>query len=431
MAKIILHPPVDKQKLLLQRPSSRKVDDKRILKIFSDVRKKGDAALRHYTRLFDKVTPERIKLNPSEIKKAEKEVPALLKQSIHKAYRAIRTFHEKTFIGKRISSVKTHPGITAWKKFVPLHTVGLYIPGGNAPLFSTVLMLGIPAQLSGCNKVVLCSPPSFSGKIHPAILFAARLCGIEEIYACGGVQAIAAMTLGTTVIPKVQKIFGPGNAWVTRAKWLAWSHFGVPMDMPAGPSEILVIADAFANPEWVAADLLSQCEHGPDSQAILLTTSEKLIREVKAAATHQLKKLPTGVFAKKSWKNSRLILLGSLQECVEWSNSYAPEHLHIHIQNYEKIAGEIINAGSVFLGKYCTESIGDYISGPNHTLPTSGFARSFSGISVESFMKTITFQQVSQSGLKHVAEHVIRMALAENLPAHAASVKIRINGKTI
>lgn len=427
MAQIILYPERENWEKLIQRPSSRIVDDKVIEKIFIDVERNGDEALKHYTKLFDKIDLQKNVLEvEEEIEKIEHMIDDKLKTAIKIAYENIFKFHKETILVNS-SVVETTVGVKAWRKLVPIESVGLYIPGGNAPLFSTLLMLAIPAKIAGCQNIVVTTPPSKDGSVHPAIVYTAYICGIKRIFLCGGAQAIAALAIGTETIPKTYKIFGPGNAWVTRAKQWAFQYYNVALDMPAGPSEVLVIADDSANPKFVAADLLSQCEHGPDSQSILVTDSKDILEKVKIEAQNQLEQLPTKTFAKASWENSLLILFENLDQCIEFSNYYAPEHLIIQTRDGDNLVDKVRNAGSVFLGHWSPEVLGDYITGPNHTLPTSGYARVYSGISVESFMKAISFQVVDISALRELSFYVITMAETEGLPAHANAVKIRLN----
>ncbi len=427
MARVILYPKKNNWEKLIKRPSNRVADDKVIEKIFLDVKRDGDKALKYYTRLFDKVDLQRIVIDvEKEVKKVEPRINSKLKTAINTAYKNIFKFHKKTICLNNVI-VETAGGVKAWKKFVPIESVGLYIPGGSAPLFSTLLMLAIPAKIAGCQKIVVVTPPTKDGTVHPAILYSAHVCGIDRIFLCGGAQAIAALAIGTETIPKTYKIFGPGNPWVTRAKQWASQYYNVALDMPAGPSEVLVIADNSANPRFIAADLLSQCEHGPDSQAILVTNSKDILEAVRVEAENQLRELSTKTTAKVSWKNSLLILFKDLEQCIEFCNYYAPEHLIIQTRDYHAVADKIRNAGSVFLGRWSAEAFGDYITGPNHVLPTSGHARAYSGISVESFMKAISFQVLKSSALKKLSSHIITMAEAEGLPAHANAVKVRVN----
>lgn len=329
-------------------------------------------------------------------------------------------------IVNKVEKIETMPGVSCWRKSIPIEKVGLYIPGGSAPLFSTVLMLGIPAQIAGCKEVILCTPPGKEEEINPAILYTAAICGIKKIYRVGGAQAIAAMAMGTEIIPKVDKIFGPGNQFVMLAKQLV-SLSGIAIDMPAGPSEVLIIADDSANPEFIAADLLSQAEHGPDSQVILVSTSKKLIESANKELVTQLKTLPRKVITAKALANSRAILLKSLDDAISFSNLYAPEHLILSCSNAERIAEEVINAGSVFIGNYSPESAGDYASGTNHTLPTNGYARAYSGVSADSFVKKVTFQKITPDGLLNLGPSIKIMAEAEQLEGHKNAVTIRMN----
>jgi histidinol dehydrogenase len=429
MAKILLYPSIKQWEKVCIRPSKNKTDEKLIKNIFSKVRLNGDEALIHYTRQFDKVHLSGLSLHRIEIQKAAKKISPQLKNALKRAYDNIHRFHAQTFKNEKGLRVVKSDGLKAWRESKPISKVGLYIPGGNAPLFSTVLMLCIPAHIAGCEELVICTPPSKEGGIHPAMAYAFELCGVEKVFLCGGTQAIAAMAYGTESVPKVYKIFGPGNAWVTAAKMYALQQGLVAIDMPAGPSEVLVIADEFAKPDWVAADLLSQCEHGPDSQAILLTTSENFAKAVQKAARGQLLSLPENSFAHLSWKNSVLAVVKNTEECIRLSNIYAPEHLIIQSKDVDLLRKKVMNAGSVFLGPWSTEPLGDYITGPNHTLPTAGHAAAWTGISVESFMKSITFQEVTNHGIQRLGTHAMEMALAEGLPAHAQAIKIRLISK--
>jgi histidinol dehydrogenase len=425
MIKTISYPKIDEWTKLQQRPA---VDQSSLFEIaediFNDVQINGDFAVSKYSQQFDgfKYSSSSIELN--YITNAECKIPASLKESIQRAYQNIYKFHASQV--EAIQKIETTMGVTCWRESRPINKVGIYIPGGSAPLFSTVLMLGIPAKIAGCKEVVLCTPPDINGEVNPLILYAANLAGIQKIYAVGGVQAIAAMALGTESIPKVDKIFGPGNQYVTAAKQFA-QVFGTAIDMPAGPSEVLVIADDSCDPEFVAADLLSQAEHGADSQVILLSDNKRVIDEVNAALQEQLEKLSRKEITAKALQNSRAILLESIDECIIFSNSYAPEHLILAIRNAEEKIEKIQSAGSVFLGNYSCESLGDYASGTNHTLPTNGFARSYSGVSVDSFVKKITFQSVSEVGLENIGPSVEMMAEAEQLMAHKNAVTIRLN----
>lgn len=392
--------------------------------ILKEVRTNGDKAVIEYEERFDKVKLESLAVSEAEIKEAEKEVPIELKVAILLAQRNIYTFHKKQkFEGKK---VETMEGVTCWQKAVGIEKVGLYIPGGTAPLFSTVLMLAVPAKIAGCKEIVLCTPPNKEGKINPAILYAAQVAGVSKIFKAGGVQAIGAMAYGTESVPKVYKIFGPGNQYVMAAKQQVAMH-DVAIDMPAGPSEVEVIADETANPAFVAADLLSQAEHGVDSQVVLITTSEKLLDEVEYEVQHQLSRLPRWQIAEKSLANSKLILVKDMDEVIELTNEYAPEHLIIETKNYMELAERVVNAGSVFLGSYTPESAGDYASGTNHTLPTNGYAKAYSGVSLDSFIRKITFQEISREGIQNIGPAIEVMAAHEQLDAHKNAVTFRLN----
>ena len=391
--------------------------------IINRVRAGGDRVVMEYEAVFDKAELTSLAVTSAEIEEAEKEVPIELKAAIYLAKRNIETFHSaQRFEGKKVDTME---GITCWQKAVAIEKVGLYIPGGTAPLFSTVLMLAIPAKIAGCKEIVLCTPPDKNGKVHPAILFAARLAGVSKIFKAGGVQAIAAMAYGTESIPKVYKIFGPGNQYVTAAKQLV-SLRDVAIDMPAGPSEVEVLADESANPVFVAADLLSQAEHGVDSQAMLVTTSEKLQTEVVYEVERQLGYLTRRDIAEKSLANSKLILVKDMEEALELTNAYAPEHLIIETKDYMEVAGQIVNAGSVFLGAFSPESAGDYASGTNHTLPTNGYAKAYSGVSLDSFIRKITFQEILPSGMSAIGPAIEVMAANEHLDAHKNAVTVRL-----
>ena len=392
--------------------------------ILKEVRMNGDKAVLEYEARFDKVKLESLAVTPEEIKEAELQVPIELKVAILLAQRNIYTFHKKQkFEGKK---VETMEGVTCWQKAVGIEKVGLYIPGGTAPLFSTVLMLAVPAKIAGCKEIVLCTPPNKEGKINPAILYAAQVAGVSKIFKAGGVQAIGAMAYGTESVPKVYKIFGPGNQYVMAAKQQVAMH-DVAIDMPAGPSEVEVIADETANPAFVAADLLSQAEHGVDSQVVLITTSEKLLNEVEYEVQHQLSRLPRWEIAEKSLANSKLILVKGMDEAIELTNEYAPEHLIIETQNYMELAEKVVNAGSVFLGSYTPESAGDYASGTNHTLPTNGYAKAYSGVSLDSFIRKITFQEINREGIQNIGPAIEVMAAHEQLDAHKNAVTVRLN----
>ncbi len=390
--------------------------------IMQAVKLEGDVAVLRFTEQFDHAKLAYLQVDAREILDAEWQISEELKDAIYQAAQNIDKYHRSQLHIEQ--AVDTMPGVRCWRKSLPIERVGLYIPGGTAPLFSTVLMLGIPARIAGCENVVLCTPPDSDGTIHPAILFAAQVAGIRHIYKAGGAQAIAAMTYGTQEIPKVDKIFGPGNQYVTAAKQMAQLE-GVAIDMPAGPSEVLVIADENAPAAFVAADLLSQAEHGPDSQVVLVTWSEPLIQAVQMEVANQIAALPRKDVAKQALLNSKIFLVKDADEAIDLSNAYAPEHLILAIEKPETLAEKVRHAGSVFLGYYTPESAGDYASGTNHTLPTNGFARSYSGVSVDSFVKKVTFQQITQEGLENLGPIVETMATAEHLDAHAYAVKVR------
>lgn len=395
-----------------------------VQKVLDEVRTQGDEAVKKYGEQFDKVKISDLLVSETEINEAETLVDAELKQAILIAKNNIEKFHEaQKFNGNRI---ETTTGVTCWQKAVAIEKVGLYIPGGSAPLFSTVLMLAIPAKIAGCKEIVLCSPPNKVGKLHPAILYAAKIAGVSIIAKVGGIQAIAAMAYGTESVPKVYKIFGPGNQYVTAAKQLV-SLKEVAIDMPAGPSEVEVIADKNANPEFIAADFLSQAEHGPDSQAILVTTSEEIVEPVVKAVQEQLEKLPRKEITEKALLHSRIIVLKDDAEVIRFTNQYAPEHLIIQTNNYDFISDQITNAGSVFMGAYTPESAGDYASGTNHTLPTNGYARSYSGVNLDSFIKKITFQEITKEGIRNLGNTIEVMAAGEQLDAHRNAVTIRLS----
>jgi len=396
--------------------------------ILDDVKRRGDCAVKEYCKKFDHVELTQLQVSEQEIADAEKLIPVELKNAIHIAKTNIEKFHR----AQKIESprIETSPGVICWQKAVAIEKVGLYIPGGTAPLFSTVLMLAVPAKIANCKEIILCSPPNKEGKIHPAILYAATISGVDKIFKAGGAQAIGAMAYGTESIPKVYKIFGPGNQYVTLAKQLV-SLRDVAIDMPAGPSEVLVIADKTANPCFVAADLLSQAEHGIDSQSVLVTDSVELANDVISEIEIQLEALPRKEIAAKSLANSLIIVLESWDEIINLTNRYAPEHLIIETQNYNEIAEQIINAGSVFLGHYSPESAGDYASGTNHTLPTNGYARAYSGVNLDSFMKKITFQEITKEGILNLGETIQVLAEYEELQAHKNAVTLRIQHCTM
>jgi histidinol dehydrogenase len=422
--KIIEYPDQIELEKLLERPSFNLHKlEKSVKHILKLVQNKGDKALMELTQKFDKVKLGELCILKSTIDNSERLLDTELKNAIKIAALNIAKFH-KVQIPEDVS-IETMKGIKCWQKTVPIEKIGIYIPGGSAPLFSTVLMLAIPAQLAGCNEVVLCTPPNKNGEINPAILYAAKISGVSEIFSCGGAQAIAAMAYGTESIPKVDKIYGPGNQFVTAAKQIVSSQ-GVAIDMPAGPSELMILADDFANPEFIAADLLSQAEHGPDSQVILVTTNNTIAENTLKCVNEQLKDLPRKEIAKQSLKSGSIILVQDKQKMIEISNKYAPEHLIVSTKNYSELAQKVTQAGSVFLGNYTPESLGDYASGTNHTLPTNGFARSYSGLNMDAYYKKITFQESSKQGLEVIGPFVETMANAEQLEAHKNAVSVRL-----
>ncbi len=423
--RIYRNPPKETWQELSQRPQLElEFLDSVVRNVLNRVKKSGDNALRDLTLQFDKASIENLQVTDLEIKEAVNTVPAGLQQSIRTAAANIEKFHSAQ---RRDSDpVETMPGVSCWRRSVAIDKVGIYIPGGSAPLFSTVLMLGIPAKLAGCREVVLCTPPDASGNISGAILFSAQLVGITKIFKVGGAQAIAAMAYGTQSIPKVYKMFGPGNQYVTKAKQLVTEE-GLAIDMPAGPSEVLIMADDSSNPSFVAADLLSQAEHGEDSQVMLVVNSETLIEPIQTEIEKQIQSLPRKSIAERSLVNSRVILFEDPNEAIAFVNEYAPEHLIINTQNVDDIVSQITNAGSVFLGNYSPEAMGDYASGTNHTLPTNGYAKAFAGVSLESFMKHITYQQLTKEGMKALGPAVEMMADAEQLTGHRMAVRIRLD----
>ncbi len=423
MIKEYLYPEKSTWKTLVERPVlDNSLLKETVAKVLETVKQNGDEAIKQYTLQFDGVALESFVVSEAEIASAIDLLNSDLKNAIKQAASNISLFHKSQISAVQV--VETMPGISCWRKSVSIEKVGVYIPGGTAPLFSTILMLGIPAQIAGCKEVILCSPPDKNGHLHPAILFAANLVGINRIYKIGGVQAIAAMAFGTETITQVYKIFGPGNQYVTCAKQLIQQE-GIAIDMPAGPSEVCVLADETANPAFVAADLLSQAEHGIDSQAILVCTSKQLAKNVKLEVEKQLGQLSRKHIAEKALLNSKIIVLESIDDAIELVNDYAAEHLIISCANDELIADKIINAGSIFLGNYSPESVGDYASGTNHTLPTNGFAKAYSGVSVDSFVKKITYQKLTLQGLQNIASTVEIMAAAEGLDAHKNAVVLR------
>lgn len=426
--KTYLYPPKSAWPTLLARPAldTAQLEDA-VIGILDDIRATGDAAVKKYTAQFDGVELSDLQVSKEELLRAESLLTNELKAAIRTAQRNIETFHAQQVVQPAV--IETMPGVRCWRKNVGIEKVGLYIPGGTAPLFSTVLMLGVPARLAGCKEIVLCSPPNRDGQIHPAILFAAQLVGVTKIFKAGGVQAIGAMAYGTETVPQVYKIFGPGNQYVTAAKQRV-SRAGTAIDMPAGPSEVLVCADESASPAFVAADLLSQAEHGADSQVVLVAFTETFVTRVQQELELQVARLPRAEIARKALDNSMAIVVAGYDEAVELINAYAPEHLILSVQAVENMAEQIINAGSVFMGNFTPESVGDYASGPNHTLPTNGHARAYSGVSLDSFVKKITFQQVSQEGLAILGPVVEEMAIAEELVAHQQAVRIRLEASS-
>lgn len=422
--QIIKYPSKENWADILTRPTFDTTSLNDIVKnVLDDVKLKGDVALKEYGLKFDKVHVENLLVSSREFDEAESLVSDQLKKAINEAKANIEIFHSAQKL--EIRKIETTAGVTCWQKSVGIEKVGLYIPGGTAPLFSTVLMLAVPAKIAGCREIVLCTPPDKNGNVNPAILYAAKVAGVDKIFKLGGVQAIGAMAYGTESVPKVYKIFGPGNQYVMAAKQLV-SLRDVAIDMPAGPSEVQVIADASANASFVAADLLSQAEHGADSQVILTTTSEILINGVLSELEKQLAVLPRREFAEKALNNSKLILLQNEKEIIEMTNDYAPEHLIIETENYMQIAEQIVNAGSVFLGHYTPESAGDYASGTNHTLPTNGYAKAYSGVNLDSFVKKITFQEITKSGIQQLGQTIETMAENELLFAHKNAVTLRL-----
>jgi histidinol dehydrogenase len=422
--RTIFHPERSSWESLCSRPALERADlEASVKSILDTVKQDKDIALFYYSKKFDGVEIENLKVTSDELELASSLVPDTLKKAIETASANLRKFHLAQI--REEPSVETSKGVICQRKSIAIEKVGLYIPGGSAPLFSTVLMLGIPAKIAGCREIILCTPTEKNGKVNPLILYTAGCLGLTQIFKAGGAQAIAAMAYGTETIPKVYKIFGPGNQYVTKAKELIQQD-GIAIDMPAGPSEVLVVADRFSNPEFIAADLISQAEHGPDSQVLLLTDDREITDKVKTEIENQLQNLPRKEIAIKALGNSMLVVLPSLEDCMIFSNIYAPEHLIINTKNCYELADKVINAGSVFLGSYSCESAGDYASGTNHTLPTNGFARNFSGVSVESFQKNISFQELSADGIRELGPVIELMAEAENLEGHKNAVSIRL-----
>jgi len=414
--------PAQRQEWLSRPVLDTSMLEQKVADILRTVRDGGDEAVRHFTLQFDKVAPETLQVSEEEL--AQVEVDIALRDAIHQAHRNIEAFHRTQY--QAMEAVETMPGVRCWRKAVAIEKVGLYIPGGTAPLFSTLLMLGIPAKLAGCKEIVLCSPPDAQGRLHPAILYAAKVVGVTKIYKAGGVQAIGAMAYGTETIPAVYKIFGPGNQYVTCAKQLIQKD-GIAIDMPAGPSEVAVYADENANPEFVAADLLSQAEHGPDSQVVLVCLSSRIAELVQDAVQRQLALLPRADVAARALASSRLFIAKGAGQAMDLLNEYAPEHLILACDDAAELAGKVVNAGSVFIGHFSPESVGDYASGTNHVLPTNGYARAYSGVSLDSFVKKITFQQLTREGIRGIGPAVVEMAESEGLRAHANAVRVRMS----
>ena len=423
MKKIVL-PPEENWNELCRRPAIASNDlENAVRSIIARVRSEKDKALHYYSAKFDSAPSGDLQITSDEIRESESQLSQSLKNAINIAKKNIENFHSAQLLSEPV--IETFKGVRCWRKNVAIEKVGLYIPGGSAPLFSTLLMLGIPAKLSGCDEIIVCTPAGRDGKVSPLILYTAKLLGISEIFKVGGAQAIAAMAYGTETIPKVYKIFGPGNQYVTKAKELVQQD-GVAIDMPAGPSEVLVIADRQADPVFIAADLLAQAEHGPDSQVIMLTDDQEFMDVVEKEVEKQVALLPRKDIALKALENSKLIFLPTINDCLSFSNLYAPEHLIINLTDPDTVAGSIKNAGSVFLGKFSCESAGDYASGTNHTLPTNGFAKSYSGVSVESFIKKITFQKINAEGIRNLGPTIELLAEAESLEGHKNAVTVRL-----
>lgn len=422
---IYRYPTQDAWAKIVERPhKDLKTLRQTVSSVLDAVRQEGDEAIRSYEQQFDHVSLGNLQVSDEELEEAESLVSPELKEALLLAHENIRRFHEaQRFEGKHI---ETQPGVTCWQKAVAIEKVGLYVPGGTAPLFSTVLMLATPARIAGCKEIVLCSPPNKEGKLHPAILVAARIAGVHKIFKMGGVQAIGAMAYGTESVPKVSKIFGPGNQYVMAAKQAVSLH-DVAIDMPAGPSEVAVIADETSHPRFVAADLLSQAEHGTDSQVVMITDSESVIKKVTDEVKLQLRQLPRAELAAASLEHSCIVLVNHLAEAIDFSNAYAPEHLILATDHYAELIPQVVNAGSVFLGHYSCESAGDYASGTNHTLPTSGYAKAYSGVSLDSFIRKITFQELTSEGVRRIGSAVEIMAANEQLDAHRNAMTVRLN----
>ena len=425
MIKIYKYPARDTWETLLLRPALQADTlQQTVRQVFEDVRAQGDEALRRYEAAFDKVQLTSLRVTEADFEEAGRLTDDTLKQAIATATDNIRRFHAAQIAEEQ--AVETMPGVKCWRRSLPIEKVGLYVPGGSAPLFSTVLMLGIPAQIAGCREIVLCTPPGKNGKVAPAVLYAARYIGLTSVFTLGGIQAVAAMTCGTESVPAVYKILGPGNQYVQAAKQYAAMYGGVSIDMPAGPSEVMVLADSTCKPAFVASDLLSQAEHGPDSQVVLVTDSEQIAADVNREIEVQTARLPRREIVAKALENSRIVILSSLEEMLKMSNFYAPEHLILSVADPQKAASMVTAAGSVFLGNYAPESAGDYASGTNHSLPTSGYARSCSGVSTDSFIKKITFQHITREGFAALGPVIETMAGAEQLAAHRNAATIRL-----
>ena len=419
-----IHPLTSEWEKLIERPTASYDDLKdSVLEVFKQVQNRGDEAVLEYTKQFDKIQLQKLQVSPKEILNGVNAVPKELKKAIQIAKSNIEAFHkaQKT----KTVKVEIQSGVNCWQEKYPIEKVGLYIPGGSAPLFSTILMLAIPAQIAGCEEIVLCSPPNLQGKLPNEVLYAAHLCGLNKIFKVGGIQAIAGMTFGTESIPSVYKIFGPGNQFVTVAKQLA-TRYNIAIDLPAGPSELLVVADETADADFVASDLLSQAEHGPDSQVILVTTKESFLEKVIKAIKQQLQNLPRKKIAEKALENSKMIVLENDEIAVTFINSYGPEHYIICVKNEKYYVDKVRNAGSVFIGNYTPESAGDYASGTNHTLPTNGYSKQYSGVNLDSFTKAITFQKISKKGIQDLGKSIELMATAEGLQGHKNAISIRL-----
>jgi histidinol dehydrogenase len=424
MMKTIIYPPGERWERLCMRPAADNQEiDATVQSILARVKSEGDRAIREMSLKFDGAHLDDLKVTERELEDSLRSVTPELKRALSTAKENIEKFHSAQLTVEK--TIETQPGVMCRRKNIPVERAGLYVPGGSAPLFSTVLMLAVPAKIAGCKRIIMCTPPDKRGKINPLILYSAMITGVTEIYKTGGAQAVAAMAYGTETIPRVDKIFGPGNRFVTKAKEIVQTQ-GIAIDMPAGPSEVLIIADKNADPEFIAADLLAQAEHGPDSQILLVTDHRPLLKSVSGEIMKQIRNLQRKAIALKALNNSLLVLLADLDKCIDFSNQYAPEHLIINTSEAAALAEKVINAGSVFIGEYSCESSGDYASGPNHTLPTNGYARSFSGLSTDSFVKKITFQEISSTGIKNIGPVVEIMAEAESLYGHKNAVTVRL-----